>query len=161
MLPLKGFTGQPVLRIYPPRFARAVCDLVESMKRTSRGQPQLPMESTPPAIETIQLDWEFDPSLWQFVDFREVFTYLRGSTNLKIPEPWKTIIPRKVWWISESKSEKTAVLMEPRVSKLDFFWLNIHFYQKKKGWKFWTIGTRVWPVIYPWQPMILRGKPWV
>ncbi|CAL1139816.1 unnamed protein product, partial [Cladocopium goreaui] len=71
--------------IYPPRFARAVCDLVEGMKMTARGQPQITMESTPPAIETIQLDWEFDPSLWQYVDFGEVFAYLRGSTNLNIP----------------------------------------------------------------------------
>ena len=57
-----------------PIFARAVCDLVESMKMTARGQPQMTMVSTPAAIETIQLDWEFDPSLWQFVDFGEVFT---------------------------------------------------------------------------------------
>lgn len=96
MLPIEGFTRQLVLRIYPPRFARAVCDLVEGMKMTARGQPQITMESTPPAIETIQLDWEFDTSLWQYVDFGEVFAYLRGSTNLNIPEPWKTIIPRKL-----------------------------------------------------------------
>ena len=96
VIPFEKYTCQLVLRIYPPRFARAVCDLVESMKMTARGQPQITMVSTPAAIETIQLDWEFDPSLWQFVDFGEVFTYLRGSTSLKIPEPWNTIIPRKL-----------------------------------------------------------------
>ena len=83
------------LRVYPPAFARTVCDLVEKMKENCLGQPEI-VGKAPPAIETMQRDWECEKSLWQFVDFNQVFVYLRGSTKVSIPEIWKPIIPRKL-----------------------------------------------------------------
>jgi hypothetical protein len=44
----------------------------------------------------MKLEWESDPELWQFVDFQEIFVYLRGSTRLSLPDIWKSVIPRKL-----------------------------------------------------------------
>jgi len=84
------------LRVYPPRFAQAVSGLMERMKSTCKGQPEIPAGQTPVAIEVMELEWECDPELWSFVDFGEIFTYLRGSKRLNIPDSWKHIIPRKL-----------------------------------------------------------------
>ena len=84
------------LRVYPPRFAQAVSGLMERMKSTCKGQPEIPAGQTPVAIEVMELEWECDPELWSFVDFSEIFTYLRGSKRLNIPDSWKHIIPRKL-----------------------------------------------------------------
>ena len=50
----------------------------------------------PLATETMQLTWDHDKDLWEFVDFEELFVYLRGSKNLRIPDGWKDIIPRRI-----------------------------------------------------------------
>ena len=83
-------------RVYPHRFARAVLDIVETLKATCRGQPQITHGQTPLATETMQLTWDHDKDLWEFVDFEELFVYLRGSKNLRIPDCWKDIIPRRI-----------------------------------------------------------------
>lgn len=77
-------------------FARAVCDLVEQQKATCKGQPLLPESGVPPAFYTIQTEWVSDDELWQFVDFKQLFTYLRGSKRLNMPIIWRTIIPDRL-----------------------------------------------------------------
>ena len=83
------------LRVYPPAFAATMGNLVEEMNATSRGQPQINGQ-IPHAVDTMKLEWESDPELWQFVDFQEIFVYLRGSTRLSLPDIWKSVIPRKL-----------------------------------------------------------------
>ena len=84
-------------RVYPLPFARAVCDLIEQMKSTARGQPELPHHGrVPSAWETMQTAWAVNTELWGSVDFSEVFGYLRGSTKLKIPDEWYAIIPKQI-----------------------------------------------------------------
>ena len=65
-------------------FARAVVDLIEEMKASSRGQPELG-DAVPPAMTTLAMEWTSDHELWEFVEFDQVFTYLRGSKRLNIP----------------------------------------------------------------------------
>lgn len=82
-------------RVYPPAFARTMRDLVEQMKSTALGQPEI-VGPPPSAIDTMQMVWDSDKALWGFVDFPEIFRYLRGSKKLQIPEIWKPIIPRRL-----------------------------------------------------------------
>ena len=83
------------LRVYPVPFARAVCDLLEPMKSTCKGQPCIE-GPIPTAIETMSMEWFRDDELWQFVDFQETYRYLRGSKRLAIPDEWRPIIPDKL-----------------------------------------------------------------
>lgn len=85
-------------RVYPMAFARAFLDLFEKLKANSSGQPELPAGGAPPCLETLQMEWSKDEDLWGFADFGELFRYLRGSTRLKIPEHFRGIIPRTLWW---------------------------------------------------------------
>ena len=85
----------PMPRIYTPRFARAMCDLVEDLKATCRGQPKI-IGHPPTAFETMQMDWVSDSDMWQFVDFQEIYSYLRGSKRLQIPDMWRPLVPKKL-----------------------------------------------------------------
>ncbi|CAK8985373.1 unnamed protein product [Durusdinium trenchii] len=82
---------------YPVPFARAVVDLVEEMKATAEGQPQLPpRELLPPAIETFTTaGWE-ESDTWQFADFIPVYNYLRRCKHLVVPREWQTLLPIKL-----------------------------------------------------------------
>jgi len=81
------------LRIYPVPFARAVADLLESMKSSAYGQPQLP-QCLPTAKECMELEWVGANPIWQFADLPSLFSYLRMSKALKIPVDWKGIVPK-------------------------------------------------------------------
>lgn len=76
-------------------FARAFCDLLEEMKSTRAGQPELPVP-VPAAVQTFELLQEADPSLWRAADLPSVFNYLRQSKRLKIPVEWAHLIPAKI-----------------------------------------------------------------
>ena len=77
-------------------FAREVLDLVENMKKSCRGQPQLPSR-VPPALETFQTtEWNDDPDLWSFADLPQLFNYLRGAAALRIPPEWKAVVPKSL-----------------------------------------------------------------
>lgn len=84
---------RPMPRIYTPRFARAMCDLVEDLKATCKGQPKTTGD-LPSAFETMQMEWVSDMDMWQFVDFKEIYSYLRGSKRLQIPDMWRPLIPK-------------------------------------------------------------------
>ena len=73
------------LRVYPPRFAQAVSGLMERMKSTCKGQPEIPAGQTPVAIEVMELEWECDPELWSFVDFNEDFHLPEGFKKIEHP----------------------------------------------------------------------------
>ena len=76
-------------------FARAVVDLIEDMKESCAGQPQLPAV-TPSVLETLGMEWHADSDLWNFVGFDELYKYLRGSKRLKIPPEFRPFIPDKI-----------------------------------------------------------------
>ena len=82
-------------RVYPLPFARTMRDLVEQMKSTALGQPEI-VGPTPSAIDTMQMVWVSDKALWGFVNFPEIFRYLRGSKKLQIPTIWKPLIPKRL-----------------------------------------------------------------
>ena len=82
-------------RQYPMRFAREVLDMVEPMKASCRGLPEIPAE-LPPAIVTFsELEWETS-EVWMFVDLASVYEYLRGNKNLKIPTEWRPFVPKSL-----------------------------------------------------------------
>lgn len=76
-------------------FGHRVVEIVKGAKGTARGQPELP-GLVPPALETIQGEWHADSDLWGFVDFRQVFNYLRKSKRLRIPDEWRSSIPHSL-----------------------------------------------------------------
>ena len=76
-------------------FARAFCDLFEKLKAHGPGQPSLPGAGTPSAVETLKMEWAKDEDdLWGVANIPELFTYLRGSTKLRIPDHFRPVIPR-------------------------------------------------------------------
>ena len=83
----------PRPRIYPMRFARALVDLLEEMKRTAKGMPQLP-DVVPAALECFN-EWPSDEQIgsYPFARVSQVFNYLRGNRKLKIPAEWRGSIP--------------------------------------------------------------------
>lgn len=83
-------------RVYPEPFAQALCHLIEDIKRNCRGQPQHVGGQTPTALSVMQSEWSSESHLWSFVNFAEIFNYLRGSTKLQIPHEWRSIIPKKL-----------------------------------------------------------------
>ena len=66
------------------------------MKKTAMGQPQLPASGVPTAFDTLSADWSTSSELWEFVDFSQVYCYLRGSKSLNIPEEFRSIIPKRL-----------------------------------------------------------------
>lgn len=76
-------------------FGHRVVDIIKGAKGTAQGQPQLPA-TVPPALDTIQGEWHADSELWGFVDFRQVYNYLRRSKGLRIPEEWRSLMPRSL-----------------------------------------------------------------
>ena len=86
-------TSKP--RIYPWPFARALIDMVEEMKETASGCPQLP-DTVPSAFEMFNRSWDTPADLWQYVGFDGLFEYLRGNRKLKIPPEWRTVIPNRL-----------------------------------------------------------------
>ena len=123
------------LRIYPVPFAREVCDMLEEMKATRQGQPELP-HIVPTAIETFgQLEMA-DPQIWRHVDLKGVYNYLRRSKNLQIPAQWLHLMPKKLEWgfhVGQSGKHIHDVVF------FDFF------PEKKKGWT----KTRTEPIFNP------------
>ncbi|CAL1172306.1 unnamed protein product [Cladocopium goreaui] len=95
---VKRYKGTADLRkteIYPMAFAREVLDLVEDMKKSCRGQPQLPSR-VPPALETFQTtEWNDDPDFTAKVETptpvaTPVRSLAEGSAP-QVPEPPRSL----------------------------------------------------------------------
>ena len=77
-------------------FAKTVVELAPLLMATKTGLPELP-EALPPAIVTFHgMEWGRNPELWSYGSLQDVFTYLRGSQSLSIPEAWGPLIPRSL-----------------------------------------------------------------
>lgn len=78
-------------------FARLMTDLVEGHKARAKGQPVRPQQGFPPALESFQSPgWDETDDLWEYAGFPKVFEYLRGHVDLKIPDEWRAVIPRRL-----------------------------------------------------------------
>lgn len=77
------------------RFAREVLDMVESMKASCKGLPEIPPELPPAVVTFTELEWETS-DVWMFVDLGSVYEYLRGNKNLKIPTEWRPFVPKSL-----------------------------------------------------------------
>ena len=77
-------------------FARAVTDMAEDIKRTCRGMPLATAANglTPSALETLQLFWGSDASLWKAAELGQLYAYLRKNKALKIPDEWRLWVPK-------------------------------------------------------------------
>ena len=77
-------------------FARAVIDLIEDMKRSAKGMPELPAE-VPTALQSFQ-GWPGVDQVgeWHFAEFHHMFNYLRGNRKLSIPCEWRGVIPDRL-----------------------------------------------------------------
>ena len=76
-------------------FARHLVDMLEDMKSTCRGAP-VPPEQVPDAVVTFTQWPQVCQTDWQFIDFDELYTYLRGNKNLQIPPKWRGVIPNRL-----------------------------------------------------------------
>ena len=75
-------------------FARTLVSMNECLRRSNRGQPQLP-NPVPDALETFRsMSWGDESELWQYAKLSEVFAYIRGGKRLRIPEEWAPSIPK-------------------------------------------------------------------
>ena len=75
-------------------FARKIVSMCDEIKRSSRGCPPLP-PLVPDALETFKsMEYGQDAELWQFVNLADVFQYIRGGKQLKIPAKWAAYIPK-------------------------------------------------------------------
>ena len=92
-----SFSLSKLLRIYPWPFARALVDMLEDLKKSSCGTPKLP-EVTPSAFTMFSSLWYRDDREWQYVNFAEVYNYLRGNRKLCIPPEWRGVIPSRLEW---------------------------------------------------------------
>ena len=72
-----------------------MCDLMEDMKRTRRGQPQLPSE-LPPALMSFQQLQPANSNIWRHVGFADVYNYLRRNKKLQIPPQWRDVVPTRM-----------------------------------------------------------------
>ena len=76
-------------------FAWSLAKKCEAFKGACEARPKLP-EVLPSALETFQsMAHGSDTELWQFVNLKDIFTYLRGGKNLLIPPEWLDEVPRK------------------------------------------------------------------
>ena len=86
----------PGPRVYPVAFAREILDSVEDMKATAHGQPAL-ANPLPTALETFTtMEWPTDDDIWGFVDFAQLFNYLRNNRSLRIPTEWRAVVPKNM-----------------------------------------------------------------
>ena len=78
-------------------FAKSLIGLHESMKQSTKGKPQLPMD-VPSALKSFREDWTSHSSSceYDFADFCSVFQYLRGNRHLRIPSEWGGTIPDRL-----------------------------------------------------------------
>ena len=90
-------------RIYPVPFARVFADMLEDLKRTSKGQPQLPNQ-VPSALSSFQELKCADTSVWRHVHLAPVFNYLRRNKKLRIPVEWQAFVPTHMHEVSEGWS---------------------------------------------------------
>ena len=103
VFPIPFWSGNPILsqqsvcsqENYPMPFARHLVDMLEDMKSTCRGAPVVP-EQVPDALVTFTQWPQVCQTDWQFVDFDELYTYLRGNKNLRIPPKWRGVIPNRL-----------------------------------------------------------------
>ena len=70
-------------------------DMLEDLKESACGAPALP-KLVPSALDCFRGPWFRDPREWQYVNFGEVYDYLRGSRKLEIPPNWRGIIPDRL-----------------------------------------------------------------
>ena len=92
----KCLSSTPLPRVYPVPFAREVLSLFESMKKSRRGQPELP-DHIPTALETFRdAEWDEDPQLWHFAGLDKLYNYLRSAKTWRIPMEWKHVVPKSL-----------------------------------------------------------------
>lgn len=74
-----------------------MADIVEELKATCAGQPQLPPQVESALAAFHCPGWvESDSDVWQFANFPQLFNYLRGCKHLVIPAEWANLVPRKM-----------------------------------------------------------------
>ena len=154
------FPSQPILalRIYPVPFAREVCDLMELMKKTRLGQPELPAV-LPDALETFGNLQVADPLVWRKVNLPSVYNYLRRNKKLNIPVEWQHVMPKKIGWVLWVSLTEIIQKFQMQIRKIQKFEIRIRndseiydflrFWSKKKGLIRNPYSTRTQPIIYP------------
>ena len=67
------------------------------LKTKGMGMPEIP-ESECPDGPTIFKEMAFDhePSFWDDARLKTLVVYLKGNTNLKLPEKWRQVIPSHI-----------------------------------------------------------------
>ena len=80
------------LREYPVRFGFKIADLYDSLTGSGRGRAPFPKD-IPSAIESFE-GMPDDSGMFHHAKLDEVFNYLRRGKHLRIPDPWKLVVPK-------------------------------------------------------------------
>ena len=74
------------------QFANALVDLFPDLVKTSCGRAPVPASGVPSALQSFQnLKDDHVGLKWARLD--EVYTYLRGGRDLRIPPHWRKFVP--------------------------------------------------------------------
>jgi len=89
----KGSRSLKSSEIYPPAFGRKLANLWSKLTSEKTGMPPLP-ERVPPATETF--DALSFSDVWQDANMASVCYWLRGGKDLKIPDSFRGLLPKRL-----------------------------------------------------------------
>ena len=78
-------------------FAARMVQLLPELLGSSEGKPVAQSE-VPDGPECFQeMPWDMGTGSWSdLADLHPVLVYLRGNVNLKLPEPWRAVFPKRL-----------------------------------------------------------------
>ena len=78
---------------YPISFGLRILRFLPQLQKHGQGQPVLPQDAcgwdAPAQFEAL----EWNPEEWSEAYILEACIYMRGSTNLRVPDRWKRVFP--------------------------------------------------------------------
>ena len=103
-------------RIYPVRFGWKTVSLMPKLKSRGRGMPVLKPEEPIDGPEVFRsMEWE-DQAFWEDARFKSILVYLRGNTSLQLPEKWKEVFPKHIWFqfpvVEENRSSEVTSIID-------------------------------------------------
>ena len=101
-------------RVYPTRFGWRTVQLMPKLKSRGEGMPEVP-QNTPldgPSIFN-SMSWHSDDVNWDEARLKPLLVYLRGNRNLNLPEEWKVVFPKRIWFM--------VTVLDPKVCQTSTF----------------------------------------
>ena len=85
------------LRIYPLQFAEAVAGIFDELVATRMGCPEVSPDAQETFLDLLGMDEPAEVAdLFTCADFGNVYDYLRGGKNLRLPPEYRFYFPVRV-----------------------------------------------------------------